>query len=72
MKISYMTQWPRKYGSPFNLGWRRNLSLYFCSKYKTEEYYQWKLPKYLPKFGTGTVKEKGVRALLRNHYYHCC
>lgn len=29
-KISYLSVWPRKLGSPFNIGVKNNLRLYFC------------------------------------------
>lgn len=46
-KISYLKQWPRDYGSPFNRGLLRNLQFYCCAKAVTA-YTIWKMPKKLP------------------------
>ena len=35
-KISYLKVWPRKLGSPFNIGLRNNLRLYFCYSLKED------------------------------------
>jgi palmitoyltransferase len=51
-KISYMRVWPRKYGSPFDFGFKKNLQLYFWPK-NEGRYLTWKLPKKLPSIETG-------------------
>ena len=47
-KISYLKDWPRKYKSPFNIGIKNNLKLYFCYNLKNDNYFVWKMPKRLP------------------------
>ena len=46
-KVSYLTNWPTKYRSPFNIGLINNVKLYFCYKLKNDDYYVWKMPKKL-------------------------
>jgi palmitoyltransferase len=47
-KVSYLRDWPRHLGSPFNLGWRANLKLYFCYNLGDDNYFVWKMPKRRP------------------------
>jgi len=47
-KISYLKLWPRKFGSPFNIGLRKNLRLYFCFSLTGDNYFVWRLPKRRP------------------------
>ena len=51
-KISYMRVWPRKYGSPFNWGIKKNLRLYFWKNSKSN-FINWKMPKKLPSIQSG-------------------
>jgi len=46
-KVSYLTNWPTKYRSPFNIGLISNVKLYFCYKLKNDDYFVWKMPKKL-------------------------
>jgi hypothetical protein len=46
-KISYLKKWPRKYGSPFSLGVRKNLYIYCCAVLDGN-YQEWKVPSHLP------------------------
>ena len=47
-KISYLKLWPRKFGSPFNIGLVKNLRLYFCFNLTGDNYFVWRLPKKRP------------------------
>lgn len=47
-----MRIWPRKYGSPFDQGWKKNIKLYFFGKTKGK-YMSWKMPKKLPSIQQG-------------------
>ena len=47
-KISYLKLWPRKFGSPFNIGFVKNLRLYFCFNLTGDNYFVWRLPKKRP------------------------
>lgn len=47
-KISYLKLWPRKFGSPFNIGLNKNLRLYFCFNLSGDNYLVWRLPKRRP------------------------
>ena len=47
-KISYLKLWPRKFGSPFNIGFKKNLKLYFCFDLSGDNYFVWRLPKRRP------------------------
>ena len=47
-KISYLKLWPRSLGSPFNIGIRKNLRLYFCFNLSGDNYFVWRLPKRRP------------------------
>jgi hypothetical protein len=38
-----------QYKSPFNIGLKNNLKLYFCYNLKNDNYFVWKMPKRLPK-----------------------
>ena len=29
-KVSYLRDWPKNFGSPFDLGWKANMKLFFC------------------------------------------
>lgn len=44
-KVSYLRDWPRKLGSPFNIGCSRNVKLYFCYNLKKDNYFVWRMPK---------------------------
>ena len=46
-KVSYLTNWPRKNRSPFNIGLINNFKLYFCYNLKKDDYFVWKMPKKL-------------------------
>lgn len=46
-KISYLKKWPRKYGSPFSYGLKKNLYLYCCAPLEMN-YREWKVPTHLP------------------------
>lgn len=47
-KISYLKFWPRKLGSPFNIGVKNNLRLYFCYDLGNDNYFIWRMPKRKP------------------------
>jgi hypothetical protein len=47
-KISYLKDWPRKLGSPFNIGCRKNAKLVFFYDLMPGNYYVWKMPKRRP------------------------
>ena len=47
-KISYLKLWPKKLGSPFNIGLKKNLRLYFCFNLTGDNYFVWRLPKRRP------------------------
>jgi palmitoyltransferase len=47
-KISYLKDWPRHLGSPFNIGIPTNLKLYFLYNLSQENYFVWKMPKRRP------------------------
>ena len=47
-KISYLKLWPRNLGSPFNIGFCKNLRLYFCFNLTGDNYFVWRLPKRRP------------------------
>ena len=47
-KISYLKLWPRSLGSPFNIGIKKNLRLYFCFNLTGDNYFVWRLPKRRP------------------------
>jgi len=47
-KISYLKLWPRRLGSPFNIGLKKNLKLYFCFNLTGDNYFVWRLPKKRP------------------------
>lgn len=47
-KISYLKLWPRKLGSPFNVGIRKNLKYYFTNELKGDNYFVWRMPKSRP------------------------
>jgi hypothetical protein len=50
-KISYLKLWPKKLGSPFNIGFMKNLRLYFLiNEYNLtgDNYFVWRLPKRRP------------------------
>lgn len=47
-RISYLRDWPRNYGSPFNLGLRSNFRLYFCYDLTKDNYFVWRMPKSRP------------------------
>ena len=49
-KVSYLRDWPRKLGSPFNIGAVKNLKLYFFYNLKKDNYFVWKMPKKRPDF----------------------
>ena len=51
-KISYMRIWPRKYGSPFDRGFKINLKQYFCQK-SQNKLTNWRMPKKLPSIEQG-------------------
>lgn len=47
-KISYLKVWPRKLGSPFNIGACSNLRLYFFYTLKEDNQFVWRMPKKIP------------------------
>ena len=47
-KISYLKLWPKHLGSPFNIGFVKNLRLYFCFDLSGDNYFVWRLPKRRP------------------------
>ena len=47
-RISYLKLWPRRFGSPFNIGFLKNLKLYFCFTLTGDNYFVWRLPKKRP------------------------
>jgi hypothetical protein len=49
-KVSYLKEWPRKYGSPFDLGIWMNLKLIFGYKQKKGNHFIWKMPYRLPDY----------------------
>lgn len=46
-KITYLKDWPEKYGSPFSKGYKYNLK-YYCCEVFTNVIKEWKIP-ILPK-----------------------
>lgn len=54
-KISHMKVWPRKYGSPFDKGFKENVRLYFSSSQR-EGSIQWRMPRKLPSIYEGERK----------------
>ncbi|CDW89177.1 dhhc zinc finger domain containing protein [Stylonychia lemnae] len=49
-KISYLKVWPKKLGSPFNIGFRNNLRLYFCYHLEKDNQFVWRMPRRRPDF----------------------
>lgn len=47
-RISYLRDWPRRLGSPFNIGFVQNLKLYFCYNLTKDNYFVWRMPKRRP------------------------
>lgn len=47
-KISYMKMWPRRLGSPFNIGIRNNLKLYCCYDLNEDNFLVWRMPRRRP------------------------
>lgn len=40
--------WPRRLGSPFNIGIRKNLKLYCCYNLNEDNFFVWRMPKRRP------------------------
>mmetsp|Transcript_33446 Transcript_33446/g.51354 ORF Transcript_33446/g.51354 Transcript_33446/m.51354 type:complete len:114 (-) Transcript_33446:413-754(-) len=59
-KISYLKLWPRKLGSPFNIGLIKNLKLYFCFSLSGDNYFVWRLPKRRPDIAQEPKETGGV------------
>lgn len=57
-KISYLKLWPRRMGSPFNIGLKKNLKLYFCFNLTGDNYFVWRLPKNRPDIMDQIQKQK--------------
>mmetsp|Transcript_33708 Transcript_33708/g.33199 ORF Transcript_33708/g.33199 Transcript_33708/m.33199 type:complete len:166 (+) Transcript_33708:929-1426(+) len=51
-KISHMKVWPRKYGSPFDKGYKENIKLYFLGHHKKGAI-KWQMPTSLPSINQG-------------------
>jgi len=49
-KISYLRYWPRRFGSPFNIGFANNLRLYFCYSLADDNLLVWRMPRRRPDF----------------------
>jgi palmitoyltransferase len=47
-KISYLHEWPKKAGSPWNFGFCGNLAIHLCYKEERGDFFLWKMPNYLP------------------------
>jgi palmitoyltransferase len=47
-KISYLQDWQKKHGSPFDLGVCENLKLVFCNNLPKSDFYLWKMPYWQP------------------------
>lgn len=43
-KISYLQDWEREYGSPFDLGIIENFKLVFMNGLKEDDFFLWKMP----------------------------
>jgi len=49
-KISYLRFWPKKLGSPFDIGFVQNTRLFMCYKQEVGNQYVWKMPYRRPDF----------------------
>lgn len=49
-KVSYLKEWPRRHGSPFDLGFWANLKLVFMYTQQTGNHFIWKMPYRLPDY----------------------
>jgi palmitoyltransferase len=47
-KISYLKDWDKRHGSPFDLGLLENVKLVFCNNLKPYDFYLWKMPYWKP------------------------
>lgn len=67
-----MRIWPRKYGSPFNRGWRENVKLYFFGKSK-DRFLSWKMPKKLPSIyqGEKIIKSRKWSYIFEKTFIRC-
>jgi len=43
-KVSYLKEWPKRFGSPFNLGLMQNLKLVFGYNNQSGNHFIWKMP----------------------------
>lgn len=68
--ISYINVWPKKYGSPFNMGVLSNLKFYFLYPLKKNEVMEWDMPKFLPSLEQGEkmIKDSPVTVMCAK----CC
>lgn len=47
-KISYLQDWDKQYGSPFDLGPWQNMKLVFMNRLSSSDFYLWKMPYWVP------------------------
>lgn len=47
-KISYLQDWKREFGSPFDLGIKENLKLVFWNDLSKDDFFLWKMPYWHP------------------------
>jgi palmitoyltransferase len=47
-KISYLSEWPKKLGSPWNLGVWNNIKIHLCYRQAQGDFFIWKMPNRLP------------------------
>lgn len=43
-KVSYLREWPKRFGSPFDLGFTANLRQVFCYDLQSGNHFIWKMP----------------------------
>lgn len=47
-KISYLHDWKREFGSPFDLGIKENIKLVFWNDLQKDDFFLWKMPYWHP------------------------
>ena len=65
-KISYLKLWPRRLGSPFNIGIKKNLMCYFCYDLSGDNYFVWRLPRRRPDIMLA-LREKQLKLQQQRH-----
>ena len=50
-KISYLADWPRELGSPWNFGIKDNIRTHLCYNQTKEDFFIWKMPRKRPSKG---------------------